>query len=739
VDPRLASGTLADRYDILELLGTGGMGEVYRARDRELDELVALKVIRADLADEPALVERFRHEVKLARRVTHANVARTFELGHADGVVFCTMELIEGESLARRLASRRVLPAAEAVAIASAVCEGLAAAHAAGVVHRDIKPDNVLIASDGRVVVADFGVAAIGASDELSGTPAYMAPEQARREPPSPATDVYAVGVVLYEMLTGQRGFGGDLATILADKQQIERLIPSATELPVELADVVGRATARDVAARIPTADALRKALAPWTRTQRPPTAPHRAPIDPTDLHQVIVLPPRGGADASRLYLATAVHAELLRRLSRQPRVRVKPRVEAIGDPGSFVVSLDAADALAITMTRIGDDAPVLSLRVPLAIGQVAGAADAAVRAIVGTFALDVPVSIDPVTLANDLVLRARHLVQHNVADTGVAVELLERAVELAPNDPRVAAAFAMARARRVFFVAGTDPNELVLAAELAHAAVAAAPELAEAHIAMGHVELHTGDPGVAAGHFRVAIACSPHAAEAHEYLGRLLIEAGFFDEARARIEDAVAIAPKLTSARWELARALALDEKWDEHDRLVESLIQDRLDRALTRTRFAWWRGDRARLLETRALLDEKPVFDAELISGLLATICDGAWSAHRDRMMTRARDTTMPDLRRRAFIAQLVAEAAGAAGDSAACIELLELADASGLFDLHWLDRCRMIAIIRGTPAFASVRARVKTRAESILDALYGDHRVALSETQLASSVSI
>src|SRR5205823_174478 len=146
------------RYDVLGLIGMGGMGAVYRARDRELDEIVALKVIRDELAADPAVLERFRSEVKLARRVTHGNVARTFELGNADGVMFCTMEFIAGEPLTKRLQRDRVLPVGDAIAIACAVLDGLAAAHEANIVHRDIKPDNVLLERGGRVVVADFGV-----------------------------------------------------------------------------------------------------------------------------------------------------------------------------------------------------------------------------------------------------------------------------------------------------------------------------------------------------------------------------------------------------------------------------------------------------------------------------------------------------------------------------------------------------------------------------------------------------
>ncbi|HUJ62399.1 MAG TPA: serine/threonine-protein kinase, partial [Kofleriaceae bacterium] len=284
----LVGRVLGNRYDVLELLGSGGMGAVYRARDRELDEQVAIKVIRGDLARSADMLERFRSEVKLARRVTHTNVARTFELGRADQLVFCTMELVEGESLTCQLRARHHLTLAEAVAIACALCDGLAAAHAVGVIHRDLKPDNVLIARDGRVVLADFGVAALATeAGDVSGTPAYMAPEQARGEPATPAADVYAVGVVLYEMLTGHRAFAGDAARVLADKQVLERVAIAQPDVPVELARVIAGATARELADRIATASALRRGLAAWLRAPRQlatTPAPARATSDVTTI-----------------------------------------------------------------------------------------------------------------------------------------------------------------------------------------------------------------------------------------------------------------------------------------------------------------------------------------------------------------------------------------------------------------------------------------------------------------------
>src|SRR5258706_5774077 len=175
---------LGGRYEILGLVGSGGMGSVYRAFDRELEEIVALKTLREGLAATPHLLERFRREVKLARRVTHPNVARTFDLGTHDGARFLTMELIAGEPVSRHRGQKVAL--GESLRIAAEVLRGLAAAHAAGVVHRDLKPDNVMLSKE-RVVITDFGIARLSEARDADaalktgnvvGTPAYMAPEQ---------------------------------------------------------------------------------------------------------------------------------------------------------------------------------------------------------------------------------------------------------------------------------------------------------------------------------------------------------------------------------------------------------------------------------------------------------------------------------------------------------------------------------------------------------------------------------
>jgi len=269
---------LSERYEVLALLGTGGMGTVFRARDLELEEIVALKVLKKDLIEIPGVVERFRREVKLARRVTHRNVARVFDIGEHDGDRFLTMELVEGEALGVR-AARGSIPWDEALRISIAVIEGLSAAHAAGVVHRDLKPDNILLAKDGRVVITDFGIAR-GRFDEGSalrtfgtavGTPAYMAPEQVEPDREVDArADLYSFGAVMFELFTGRRAWPGDSPIAVAAARIVQPPpdpLAVRPDLPEAYARIISRCLARKPEDRFPSAEAIRIVLnlpSPW-------------------------------------------------------------------------------------------------------------------------------------------------------------------------------------------------------------------------------------------------------------------------------------------------------------------------------------------------------------------------------------------------------------------------------------------------------------------------------------------
>jgi len=250
---------LGERYEILKRLGEGGMGAVYKARDRELERLVALKIIRPDLAGNPEILKRFKQELILARQVTHKNVIRIFDLAMADGRKFITMDYVEGRDLKSVLVEHGRLQAEEAVPIIQQVCRGLEAAHSEGVVHRDLKPQNIMVDADGRVWVMDFGLArsmetaGITRTGALMGTPDYMSPEQARGEKVDARSDLFSLGIIFYELLTGRLPFHADtlMATLL--KRVQEKAIPPAVlnpDIPAHINRVVMKCLEADVARR---------------------------------------------------------------------------------------------------------------------------------------------------------------------------------------------------------------------------------------------------------------------------------------------------------------------------------------------------------------------------------------------------------------------------------------------------------------------------------------------------------
>jgi predicted Ser/Thr protein kinase len=211
---------VASRYRIIALLGRGGMGEVYRADDLTLGQPVAMKFLPDEAARNEGLLERFRNEVRMARRVSHPNVCRVYDVGEVDGQTFFTMEYIDGEDLASLLRRIGRLPSDKAVEISRELCAGLAAAHSKGVLHRDLKPANIMLDGRGQVVITDFGLA--GVADDIrgpevrNGTPAYMSPEQLSGKEVTMRSDIYALGLVLYEVFTGKRAFAEGPALVRA-------------------------------------------------------------------------------------------------------------------------------------------------------------------------------------------------------------------------------------------------------------------------------------------------------------------------------------------------------------------------------------------------------------------------------------------------------------------------------------------------------------------------------------------
>src|SRR2546426_6742853 len=272
--PMLEPGAvLAQRYEILEILGEGGMGAVYKAMDRELSRPVALKVIRPDLAGNQAILDRFKQELLLAREVTHKNVIRIYDLGEAEGMKFITMEYVEGKDLRTLIHEQTKLAPEEAVEIMQQVCRALEAAHSVGIIHRDLKPQNVMRDKSGRILVMDFGLARTLEGDGMTqtgalvGTMDYMSPEQALGKDLDQRSDLFALGLIFYELLTGKMPYKSESVVASLLKRTQQRAVPVLTHdptIPTVISNVVSKCLEPAVNLRYQTSSQILADLEAW-------------------------------------------------------------------------------------------------------------------------------------------------------------------------------------------------------------------------------------------------------------------------------------------------------------------------------------------------------------------------------------------------------------------------------------------------------------------------------------------
>jgi serine/threonine protein kinase len=270
----LEKGTVfGGRYEILQLIGRGGMGAVYKARDTELDRTVALKLIRPELAKDPQILKRFKQELILARQVTHKNVIRIFDLGQSDGIKFITMDFVEGQDLRRLLLEKGKFPPEQAARIMLQICRALEAAHSERVIHRDLKPQNIMLDSGGRVYVMDFGIArsaylpGMTQTGALIGTPEYMSPEQGRGEKLTERSDLFSLGIIFYELLTGKSPYYSDTPLATLWKRMTEKATPPAVvdaTVPQALSSIVVKALEIEPKNRFASAQEMAQQLEIW-------------------------------------------------------------------------------------------------------------------------------------------------------------------------------------------------------------------------------------------------------------------------------------------------------------------------------------------------------------------------------------------------------------------------------------------------------------------------------------------
>jgi eukaryotic-like serine/threonine-protein kinase len=756
--------TIADRYEVLGLLGVGGMGAVYKVRDKELDEIVALKMLKREIADSPGIVERFRREVKLARRVTHPNVARTFDLGEHGGERFLTMELIEGESLQELLKRERQLTLSRVVEVVSAICAGLEAAHAAGIVHRDLKPDNVMIANGtGRVVITDFGIARTEDASAAArtavpvGTPAYMSPEQVEASATIDArADIYALGAMTFELLTGHLPFEADSVFAMA-AMRLTQPPPDPRvrrpDLPESVATLVRRCMARKPEDRPESAREITMQLATLTLpanepVQRAsiPSVAFASPAGDGSSKTVAVLPFRNSSGASADdYLVDGLTDDLIDALSMAPGLRVRPRglvmslKDKSGDPRSLGRELNvqvvidgslraSADAIRVSarMLSVEDGFQIWAKRFDGTRADVLRFGDEVAKAVADALVVSKPerprMKTDP--LALDLYLKGRHEYLKFWSEANDrAVQLLEQAHERAPDDALIMSGYASALARRVGYADRGDAGQI--ARSVAEKAVRVAPQLAEAHVALAIVHLHEPDPVATASSVVRALALSPLLPEAHDLRARLLSEVSDPRDAIAAASRAIALDPRLGHLGYGvIGRAYVELEDREQAARIYAKPPED-VDMAslfwLMRMRMSLWQRDEAGLAKIAEEIERVPPFASlsqvrNVVSFALAKRVPPESEAG-----LRARAALPASTKRsRAYWYQLLAEIRSYVGNDV--IDDIASSVAMGLFDIAWVDRCQLLGPARQSPRFKDLRAEVAVRAARTLIELRG-----------------
>ena len=754
---------LAGRYDIVGLIGRGGMGSVYRAHDRELDEIVALKMLRGDLVTSEEMLARFRQEVKLARRVTHRNVARTFDIGEHAGEKFLTMEYVDGESLAARLEHRGALGIGEAVAIASEICAGLSAAHAAGIIHRDLKPDNVLLAKDGRVVLTDFGIARLVAPDasafatagSVIGTPTYMAPEQVEGGAIDARADVYAVGEILFEMLAGTPPWtGGSVIQVAAAR--LHHAPPDLgavrPDLPSALSSAVSRAMARRPDDRFRTIEDLASVLGSLTLPLGDPSiAPHppstRAIVAPSDdatsvgEKTVAVLVWKSVGSPDDAYLAEGLTEDLIDSLSAVPGVRVRPygtvlKYRDAEDTGAVGAALGVQVVAQGSVRRVGDKLRVSARLVSVADGfqlwagrfdrdvseflavsdEIADAIGAALLVDRKPQAREAPTN--PAAL--ELYLRARHEVQTDFRDGARrAVGLLSEALRIAPRDPLILSGFALVQVREIMFGENTDAAESVARATIEEA-VRIAPQMAEPHLAMAALDFSVGEAEAAARSLARSFSLGRPTADAHDLMAHTLVETGPLPIGVRHLELALALEPRFHHTRAELVRFWSILGDEERSKSFLVAAPEEAMSAVgfwISRIRHLAWKRD----VETaRSLLRFPTVRDQVPVRALLDVVLDKRVSHTVEATLTQRVSGGARARRRRALFGLMRAEVHAYVGDDATTLTALEDVDRAGGLDVTWFEHCPLVAHLRGEPRFEGVRARVAERAARVRAAL-------------------
>jgi eukaryotic-like serine/threonine-protein kinase len=767
---RAPGGLVADRYEVEALVGSGGMGEVFRARDRSLGEVVALKSIFLEGLDAVATLRRFREEVRLARRVTHNNVARVYDLvEEPSGSVYLTMELVDGITLNELLEREGPLPLIRGAQIGVQVCAGLAAVHAAGIVHRDLKPTNILVEESGRAVITDFGVAR-NVRDPVSlglgavvGTPSYMAPEQARGGAVDWTADVYALGVTLSEMfferppLVGRAHWLQNAELLPELKAALLACLatdPRARPSPDEVGKVLGLLVDRSEVRRSePNPVAL-------ANTRRLETLAD-FPVEPTNSNVVASPPTKASSARARSEIAVVV---LPFRLTGNAKATGP---DALGE----VIAEELTDVLSCTnglrvlaasaATRFGTD------RDPIRIGRelrVQTVIDGTLRITGESIRMGVRLidaesgsqlwtenfdgslgdlfSFEGVVakrVAERLRLRVElvpfdgavpaeavrsyldaRVARRTPSGLGETLRLLERALELAPDLAPALAAHAMVSLIAWFVPFAPTPGDWEgTCATRVERALSGAPEQAESHVADALLAWEQGRLKEATTSLGRALRLAPTSGEALSFLGELEGRAGYAKSAVTHSTLAWNLDPSRYSALTMLAREEFFSGRFKEGMTLLDSLGQSFAPPAfLLRVRAASWFGDEEEIRSclTRAWSGADSggglAFGNIVARAFLGETRPGEIGELAESLLAMGKSPRLC-----AEVLAVSTEVEAKAGHLALAFSHLDsLANHPAFFDLDWLERCPGLAPMRESASFRSAKEIARTRVSRL-----------------------
>lgn len=595
----LNQGTLfAERYKIIEELGSGGMGKVYRVLDKKTDEELALKLIRPEVSADKKTIERFTNELKLAHKISHRNVCRIFHLGEEEGTHYITMEYLKGEDLKNRLDKVKRFDANTFLDIAKQLCEGLSEAHRVGVIHRDLKPANIMIDKDGHVQIMDFGIArsleAKGVTEAgmIIGTPEYMSPEQVEGKRTDQRSDIYSLGIILYEMLTGQVPFKGETLIDIAIKQKSEKpKDPSEihSQIPKSLARLILKCLEKDKEKRFQNTALLMSEL------QRLGEADSEDIQIPEEKTSIAVLPfTNMSADPEQEYFCDGMSEELINALTKVKELHVVARTSAFSFKGKDIdireigekLDVDkvlegsvrkAGDKLRITaqLINVSDGYHLWSERYDREMDDVFAIQDEITMAIVDNLKVSLlggekteitkrhTKDLD----AYNLYLKGRHFWSIRTGEGfKKAIECYQHALKIDPNYAPAYAGMADAFGFLGFFSFVPPQDVFTKCKEMAKKALAIDNMLSEAHTSLAMASgFYERNWSYADREFKRAIEINPNNPYAQYLYALYLIGLDRLDEAEGYIHRALALDPLSHIINMFVAFLLLYRRQYDE------------------------------------------------------------------------------------------------------------------------------------------------------------------------------